>query len=198
MLRVHLMPRSHDAALQQREGRFYGVSVNVAVSIFAGVIDRAMFVLLNLVERPRVDARFVGHNHFDVTSEIGFDDLAHSIRSGIPCMDQAQIAVTLPDTNDHFLDARRTPSALLTTYVGFVNLYGATERLWRYFLHGFADSMAEIPRRLVAHANRALNLERGHTLLGLAKQGHSDKPLPKGQVRIMEDRASSYAKLVMA
>ena len=65
MLRINLMPRSDDATLEQRKSRFNGIGVNVAVSILAGVVDCAVLVLLNLIERPRVDARFVGHNHFD-------------------------------------------------------------------------------------------------------------------------------------
>ena len=33
MLRGDFMPRSHNAALEQREGRFHGVGVNVAVGV---------------------------------------------------------------------------------------------------------------------------------------------------------------------
>ena len=74
------MPRSNDAALEKREGRFHGVCVNVAVSVFLGVVDRVVLVLLNLVERARVDRGFVGHDDFHVAADIGVDDLSNSLR----------------------------------------------------------------------------------------------------------------------
>jgi hypothetical protein len=51
MLRIHLMPRAHDGALKQRERRFHGVRVNVAVRVLASVVDRLALSAPNLVER---------------------------------------------------------------------------------------------------------------------------------------------------
>ena len=75
-------------------------------------------------------------------------------------MNQPQIAVALPNADNHFLDACRTPAALLATNIGFVNLYRAAQLLALRLLHGLADAMAEIPCRLIAHSDGALESGR--------------------------------------
>jgi len=198
MLRVHLMPRAHDAALEKRERGFNGIGVNVAVSVLARMIDRAMLLTLHFVQRERVDRGFVRHNHFDVATEIGVDDLAHSSSFSVPCPDKAQIAVTLADADNHIRWPLCSPSALFSADIRLINFYSATQRLWRYFLHGFTNAMAEIPCGFVADSDGALNLASGHALFGLAEQCCSEKPFPEGQMGIVEDGARCYAKLVMA
>ena len=149
MLRIHFMPRPNDAALKQGKGRLDCIRVNVAVSVLARVIDRAMLVSLHFVQRERVDRGFIREDDFNVASQIGFDDPAHSVRSGILRVDESKIAIALPNPNDHFFVTAWTPTALLPAHVCFVYLYGAAEWFWRYFLHSLADAVAEIPRCLV-------------------------------------------------
>jgi hypothetical protein len=54
MFRTDFMPCSHDALLEQGEGRLDGVRVNVAVRVLARMIDGFMEILLHFIERPRV------------------------------------------------------------------------------------------------------------------------------------------------
>jgi len=58
--------------------------------------------------------------------------------------------------------------------------------------------MAEVPCGFVGHAKRALNLAGGHTFLGFTEQQGGKEPLPKRQVRIMEDRSRCDAELIVA
>jgi hypothetical protein len=58
--------------------------------------------------------------------------------------------------------------------------------------------MAEIPRGLVAHAQTPFELVRGNALFGFAHEISGEKPLPKGQMRIMEDRSGSDRELIAA
>jgi hypothetical protein len=57
--------------------------------------------------------------------------------------------------------------------------------------------MAEIPRGLVGHPQRPLDLARGHALLRFAEQQCSRKPLHKGQVGVIKHSASGDRELVV-
>src|SRR6266478_1918799 len=109
MLRRDFMPCAHNAALEQRESRFHGVSVHITVSVFLRVIDGLVKVFLHLVERPRIDSRFVGHNHFHVAPNVSVDNLADSCGLGILSMNKPKIAVTLADANNNLLLAPWPP-----------------------------------------------------------------------------------------
>ncbi len=63
--------------------------------------------------------------------------------------------------------------------------------------HCVPDAMAEIPRRLVAHSDRALNLAGRHTLLRLAEQVRGQKPLAKRKMGVIKHGAGSDGKLVV-
>src|SRR6266446_5944788 len=132
MFRRDFMPRSHNATLEQREGRFYGVRVNVAMRIFPRVIHGLVKIFLHLVERPRVDGRFIGHNHFHMAAHVGIDNLSYRLGLRILGADKSQIAVALPNADNHLLDALWAPAASLRAYVGLINLDSAAEFFGRY------------------------------------------------------------------
>lgn len=197
MLRIHFMPRSNNAPLEQTESGFYGIGVNVSMSVASAVVNRAVLFLLNLSERPRVDSRFIGKNHFDITPDIRFDDCGNRFRLSVLRVNQPEVAVALTESDNHFLDTSRTPAASLAAYVGFINLYRSAQLFdWLSFLHRFADAVTEIPRRIVASVKRALNLERRHSLFGFAHKEHGGEPLRQGQVRVMEYRARRDGELI--
>src|SRR5216683_1090136 len=152
MFSADFMPRSHDSALEQAESGFHGVCVYVPMSIFPRVIDGLVKVLLHLVERPRVDSRFVRHNHFYVAPNVGVDNFTHRRGLRILSTNHAQIAVALPDADYNRYVALWTPAAFLARNVGFINFDCAAELRRGDFQHRGADSMAEVPRGLVAYA----------------------------------------------
>src|SRR6266478_2810508 len=198
MFRGDFMPRAYNAALEKRESRFHGVCVHVAMNVLLGVIDRLMDFFLHVIECPRIDSGFVCHNHFHVPADVGIDNLAYRVRSRIGRANQAEIAVALPNADYYGLLASCTPAALLAAHIGLINLYGPAQRLGRYVQHGRADAMAEVPRRFVADSKLALHLIRGHALARLTEQVGGKKPLPQGQMGIVEDGLRCYAELMRA
>ena len=89
-------------------------------------------------------------------------------------------------------------SASLPPNVGFVYFDNSTELLRLRFRHGSADTMAEIPRRLIRNSESTLHLIRGNSLFGFNSQVDGDKPLSQRQVRIMEDRSRCHRELIAA
>ena len=86
----------------------------------------------------------------------------------------------------------------LPAHVRLSHLHDPAQRLRVYRFHRGADAMAEVPGRLVGDAERPLDLVRAHPLLGLAEQVDAQKPLPQGQVRVIENRPRRDRKLVPA
>src|SRR6266404_3648963 len=154
MFRRDFMPRPYNAALKKREGRFHSICVHVTVRVVLGMVNGLVKVLLHLVKRPRIDGRFIRHNHFYVTPNVGVDNLSDGCGLRILGTNHAQIAVALPNADYNRYSALWTPTAFLTRNVGFVNLYCAAEFFGRYFQHRSANSMAEVPSCLVAHSKR--------------------------------------------
>src|SRR5438067_12076254 len=111
MFRGDFMPCTNNAALEQRESRFHGIGVNVAVRIFTGMVDGLVEVLLHFVECPRINSGFIGHNDFHMTADVRVDNLAHGLRLSILRANEPQIAIALPNADNYGLVAFRTPSA---------------------------------------------------------------------------------------
>src|SRR6266851_9255906 len=179
MLRRDFMPRSHYAALEQRESRFHRVCVYVAVGILPRVIYSLVKVLLHLVECPWIDGGFIRHNHFYVAPDVSIDNFAYCRGLRILSANHAEIAVALPDANYNRYVALWTPAAFLPRNVGFINFDRAAEFRRGDFQHCSANTMTEIPSRLITHSERPLNLTGRHAFLGFAQQERGEKPLLK-------------------
>src|SRR5216684_5404343 len=149
MLRRDFMPRTYNTALEKREGRFHGVSVNVAVRVFAGVIDGLVLALEHGIKCPWIDSRFIGQNDFYFPAKMRIDDIADRHRLSILSADQPQISIALTDADNNLFIALCPPAAFLAAYIGFFNLNRAVQRLGRYLQHGRTNAMAEVPCRLV-------------------------------------------------
>jgi len=92
------------------------------------------------------------------------------------------------------------PFAAYPSFIGF-NCPPVCARLFGFIFtqaHSLADAMAKIPSRLVAYAQRALDLVSGHAFLGLAHQVNCKEPLPERQVSIVKDCLSRYAEMILA
>ena len=194
------MPRSHNAALEQREGRFYSICMNVPVSVVLRVVNRPVEILLHLIQRPWIDGRFVSHNHFDVASDVCLDDFADSRRLSILSMNQPEIAVALPDSDNNLFVGALAPFAGLASNVSLVNLNCPTQFLGSSFEHGCPDAVKErIPSGFVRCLEHPAQLVRRHALARLAEQVGSEKPFPQRQMGVSwEDRPCRGRKLVAA
>lgn len=202
MLRADFMPRSENAALQEREGRFNGVGVNVAANVDAELVHDSLVP----VTVPRstggtaILPEIIRHKNLAIVRDVLSDVLFEGSRAHVVRMKETQFA--LPLTNpDYDLFVSRSASALTmraTADISFVHLNNSTEFRLVNFSHCSANPMAEIPRSFVGGPNGALNLASGNAFLGFAEDCNRNEPLPQRQVRVMEDRARRDAELVMA
>src|SRR5580704_140286 len=171
MLRRDFMPCAHDSTFEKAKGRFDCVGMNVPMSIFAGVVNGFMaHCSAHFVQCPRINSRFISHNDFHIFADMLADNLANGRGFGILSSDQPQIPIALANPDNNGLLALWPPAAFLAAYVGFINFDRAIQRFGRYFQHGRADAVAEIPCCLVADSERAWNLAGRHPLFGFAEQ----------------------------
>src|SRR5690242_3472637 len=203
MLCGNAMPRSGNTALQERERRFDGVCVNVPHNVDAGAVRDFLVCAsaFSLSHGRIVRGCIVCKNHVYIFRDILADILCECAALRIAGMKEAQVAVALAYTDYHFLvvHSRYTALALVPAAdVGHIHFHFSVQHRFIGLRHGVTDAMAEIPCRLVAHSDRALNLAGRHALLRLAKKMRSEKPLGKRQMRIVEYGAGSDSELIIA
>lgn len=204
MLCADLVPRSHDAALEQRECRFHRVSRDASTVLVSGIFLGVMvdgFVSVSTNSRF-IGWQFVGDDYVHIGADILLDVLRQRALLGIFGMEESEIAIALTNAdNDLFLDVLAPvffEVALFSADIGFVHLDSAVKHRLIYFFHGGANAMTEIPRGLVAHSQGALDLIRGHSFASFAEQESCEEPFLQRQVGIVEDRAGGHAELIVA
>ena len=206
MLCANPMPRTNDAALQQRERGFYRVSVNVGsdTDIFLlGMIHRLMLFTWysGALHCMRICGEVIRHDHIHVTADVLADVLGQCSRLGVCGMEEPQIAAALTDT-DHNLfclfASVNAPSDLFAAYVGLIYFNGAIQFGSGDLFNSMTDAMTEIPSSAIVDSQHSLQLICADTLAGLAHYESSKKPFCQRQVRIVEDRASSNGELITA
>lgn len=203
MLCADAVPRSSNPALEQREGRLNGVGVDVAHDVHAGTVIN-FFVIrpLSLAHRGFVRGCVVGENDFHILTDILADVSGERSAFRIVRVEEAEIAVALADADNHFLVVEFSDLPLVAipaADIGHVHLDFAVEHGLVGLRHCVPDTVAEIPRRLVASdSERALNLAGRNSLFRFAEEECCDKPLDEREMRIVEYRASSDGKLVVA
>jgi len=196
------VPCSHDAALKQRKGGFDGVGMNVSHDVHAGTVVNLFVVRPFGFPHGRfVCGSIIGENDFHILTDILADVLRERSAFGVPGMEEAKIAVALADADHYFFVVVLCDVALaahLTADIGHVHLDLAIQHRLIGLRHSVPDAMAEVPRRLVAHSDRALNLAGRHPLLRFAEQVCGEKPLSQCQVGIVKYRAGSDGELIVA
>ena len=144
----------------------------------------------------------IGVDHFHILADVLLDELCNRSRLDILGVEQTKFAVALTNPNyDFFVVCRvhRAASLVFAADVGFVHFEFAVEHRLVHLNHRRADSVAEIPCRLIAsESKRALNLARRNTFLRFADQQRSHEPLGSGKMGIVEDRADCGGELVVA
>lgn len=205
MLCTDFVPASYDSALEKRERGFDSVSVNVSsepdVFLFR-VIDA---LVLDLANGGFVGLPFIGNQHVHIGADIFLNVLSKCAGLRICGVEESEFPVALPYPNHSFFPAHHsgflpglTDVAKFSADIGFVHFDGAIQHWLFGFFHGRTDSMAEIPRGLVADSESALDLISRHSLARFAKQQCGEKPFLQGQMRIVEDRVCSYSELIIA
>ncbi len=205
MLRADLMPRTDDAALQERECGLDAVrgdaeAIFVAHVLLVPVVDD--LVRSTIHDVAVVAGVAVGNEYFNVSTDVLADVLSESPRAGIRSVKETEFTVALFDSDDYLLVllclAASVPS-VATADIGFVHLDHAVHLFGNLgILHRGPDTVAEIPRCLIADSQSPLDLVGAHALAGLAEQVGSKEPLPKREVGVVKDCASRHRKLVAA
>jgi len=199
------MPRSHDAPLQKREGRFDCVGMDFAVHIDFGFVFDGLVAggEAGCLHCRGIGVEFIGHDHVNIFAHIVLDVLRQRPTFRIVGMKEAGFAAALPESNHDLLFALGMPwlvlmAALDSADIGFIHLDRSIKhRLFRR-RHCRANPMAEIPRRLVADPERPLNLIGAHPLARLAEQVNGGEPLDEWQMGVMEDAVRRDRELIIA
>lgn len=203
MLRAHFVPSANNAALQEREGRFDSVGMNIALDVDMQFVSDGFVasIFAEMLGRAPVSVEFIGKEHFDIFAYILADKFFERATLNIGGVEKAQIATALPDT-DYILFVLPSRGFALSTIdaadVGFIHLDLAVKQRSLTLNHGGADSVAEIPSRFVADSKCSLHLTRAHALFGLAEQVGCCEPLLQRQMSVIENRSGSYGELVAA
>lgn len=207
VLCADLVPRTYNAPLEETKGRLNRVrcdalSILVTNVLLGHVIDGFMF---HLADRRLVGLQGVGNDYVHISADVLSDVLLQRAGFRIFNMEEPNISAALPDADNYFLRSLGsfgTPAQHFSANVGFVHLDSTFQHWTLCLFHGCSNPVAEIPRRFVRtfvqSPDRALELQGAHTFLGLTEQENGEKPLLQGQMRIVEDRASGDAELIVA
>jgi hypothetical protein len=201
MLCADLMPRSDDPALEKREGRFDRVRVNVAIHVHAVLVfDRLVLgaVDASFDHRLGIGREFVGEDNLDLSIDVFLDVFGQCAGLCVLRMEESKIAAALTNADHNFFVVipvlNRT---LITADVGFVHFDFPGERKFFSRRHSLANAMAEVPGRLVRHADCTFDLKCANSLFGLTHQQRRGEPLDERQMGIMKNGASGYGELII-
>ena len=204
MLCANSMPRSHDAALQERERGLNRIGVNVTLHVDMGTVpnDLVAASLADIARRLLIGLEVICIKYFHVIADILLDVFCERASLNILSVKKSEFAPALTNADHDFFVVPTMLFAFVSVLAAdesFVHFDFAAEGKSFDLRHCRPDAMAEIPRGFVSLDSKgALNLARAHALLGLDKQLRSEKPAHKGQMRIVEDRTDRYAELVLA
>src|SRR5437016_342072 len=148
MLGTDSVPCSHDAALEKREGQFYGIGVNVSDDVDAGTVINLLVVCSLGLPHSRIVCRCViGENDFHVLGNVLSDILRERSAFGVSRMEEAQIAVALPDADHDFLVVEFSdlaPASVPAPNIGNVHFDLAVKHRFISLRHCMPDAMAEV------------------------------------------------------
>jgi hypothetical protein len=204
MLRANFMPRSHDAALQERECGFNRIGVDVALRVDAELVSNCLVpsIFTQMFRGASVCLPIVREQNIDILTNVLADVLFECSAPGVLGMKEPEIAAALTDTDYHFFVVvlgRLSLPPVLTANIGFVHLDFSIKHWSVDFHYRSADSMAEIPCRSVASdSERALHLASGHAFLRFAEKQHGDEPFVQGKMAVIEYSSGCDGELVVA
>lgn len=199
MLCADLMIGTNNRALKKGPCILYSVCMDVSAHpFFCAMAYRSMFIAF-LVE-ILVCLEFISHD-LGTLSDSLIDNTAENLFAR--CLDSSCLkrAFSLEQTHNRLFLPGTALSALvvLPAHVGFVHFHNAG-KLWtgNGFGHSFSDTMAEVPCRFVADVQTPFQLIGRNALLGFCHEIDGKKPLPEGQMGVMEDRPCRDGELVAA
>lgn len=202
MLCTDLVPASNDAALEQRECRLNGIGRNAKPILVSNIFFTCVVygLVRDIADGTLVSIESVRDYHVNVSGDVVLNVLRQSGGFSIFGMKKPEIAVALTDAYHNFFSfaASETRASLAPSDIGFVHFDSTVKHGAICFFHGRTDAMAEIPRGLVADSESPLDLIRAHSLSRFTEKQSCEKPLLQRQMGVIENRAGSHGKLVIA
>lgn len=205
MLCADLVPRSDDATLQEREGVFDCVGMNVPVNI--NLVTMTNGLVLSAFDassdhRFWIAGVFVRDHYFNIGAHSFFDVLRQRPRLNVASVKEPQFATTLPESDNNFLVAiRSVPSlaaSLPTADERFVHFDSTVRHRAICLFHGSTNAMAQVPRGLIAHSESTFDLIGTHSFSGLAQKQHGHEPCFEREMGVVEYSLGKNAELVSA
>src|ERR1700740_1967178 len=98
MLCRNLVPRTDDAALQERERGFNAVRRDVAVNVNPGPMSNGLMwhvAVSRHLDRPGGCPKFVGHDDFYILADVFFDVLRQRPSLRVFSVEEAEFSATL-------------------------------------------------------------------------------------------------------
>src|SRR5215211_2595518 len=193
------MVTTYDGPLQEAPDVLHRVDVDLVSRVFTfGVIDRFVFCIL--VCYAPVGFPFVGIDSLHIPGDVCTNEAVQGLAVSAPYYLKADVPIALQRTHNDGLVALVSASLAfdLAAHERLVGFNNPLQELRVYLVKSGADTMAEIPRGLVAHMKGTLELICTYPLLGLYNEVDGQKPLPQRKVRIVEDCASGDGEAVAA
>src|ERR1035437_8022234 len=207
MLGANLVPRSDDAALEQREGILCRVRMNIGSNpdVFSSTV---VYLLMGrghvgFTHGRAIDVEVIGHNHVNGLRYVLAEVLCQCSRLHVLCVEETKSTTALSDADyDLFVGSTATLmdalSASLASNIGFVHFDSTVQHGAVNLCHSSTDAMTEIPCSFVANSERPLDLICTHPLARFYEQHHSEEPCFQRKVRVVEDCAGGHCELVLA
>src|SRR5437868_9483247 len=198
MLGRDTMPRSNNSALQKRECVLDSIGVDVTINInLALVLDCLVAICESSVPHgARIRIELVSDDYIHIAADILANVLRQSSTLNILSMEKTCFSATLPNANDNLLSAQSMTRLVLmatldSTDIRFVHLDSTIQHRAFRSAHSSTNTMAEIPRSFVAHADSTLNLICRNPLSRFAEKQSNHEPFRERQMRIVEDGSRS-------
>lgn len=199
VLRADLVPSSNNAAFQKRERRLCGICVDITVNVnlvlvFNRFVLSAMHASFN--HGLRVSSPLVRNDHVHICADVFFDVVRQCAALNIVSMEESQIAATLTNTDNNLFTLSAKFAGTFSADKCLVHLDGSREHRFLNFGHRLADSVAEIPCRLVGDAEGALDLVCADSFACLTEQQNHQKPCLQRQMRVVKNSVTENAELI--
>ena len=201
MLCADLVESAHDGTLEERPDALNTVRMNIPYDPFlCGVVH--CLVAGVVVLDTDVGLEFVGVDRLGLVPHGVGDKLVESFLPDVGDASETNLPAALDGTGNPRLVASvaLAQATLLSTDQRFVYLNHTEERRAFEFViaHRLSDAVAQIPCRPVGDIDCPLDLESGHSLLGLAHQVDRKEPFAERKVGVVHDGARGHCKLMLA
>lgn len=193
MLGTDLVVCADQTAFQKTPNIFNGIDVHLAAGSVFGFVKR---LVLGKLANAVVALKRICNDHVDVFAQFFLDKLSQGFPVHFRQCFHADFAAAFNHADNASLTRRSTSTlaGLCSAHEGFIHFNRSVQQ--GFILHGIADAMAQIPRRLVGYAQGALHLVCRHALFGFAHEIDRKKPFPKRQVRIVKNASRRDGELV--